>query len=211
MSRFLIVMVVLLIGSSGALAAGVVRDDVLIVVNDNSRDSPLVGAYYAQQRGIDPANIVHVRVPAGYFMSWDEFRSLRDQLIDFMQRNTLDDTALAPVVCSDGEPPFYCPAATEQLRSHSKIRYVVTTRGVPTRMVVDGSSQFAPGAPTSVDNYLKYWLINDFSEDARLKFSERERAFGDGRGMRTVQPATDRHHHHHQPATRHASYTIHLQ
>ncbi len=168
------------------------RDDVLIVVNDNSVDSPQVGAYYAQQRGIDPANIVHVRVPDSYFISWNEFRRLRDQLIRFMQHNTLDDPALQPVVCSDGEPPYYCQAAMDQLRAHTRIRYLVTTRGVPTRMTVDGSTLASPGAPTSVDNYLKYWLINYFAEDVALAFGEREAAFGDGRGMRTVVPAADR-------------------
>ncbi len=168
------------------------RDDVLIVVNDNSIDSPQVGAYYARQRDIDPANIVHVRVPDSYFISWDEFRSLRDQIIHFMQQNTLDDPALMPVVCTDGEPPHYCPAAMEQLRAHTRIRYLVTTRGVPTRMMVDGSTLTAAGAPTSVDNYLKYWLVNYFTGDVAFPFTERERAFGDGRGMRTVIPAQDR-------------------
>ena len=168
------------------------RDDVLIVVNDNSIDSPQVGAYYAQQRDIDPANIVHVRVPDSYFISWEDFRRLRDQLIHFMQVNTLDDPDLEPVVCTDGEPPYYCEAAMQQLRAHTRIRYLVTTRGVPTRMTVAGSALRFPSAPTSVDNYLKYWLINYFAEDVALKFTEREVAFGDGRGMRPVAPATDR-------------------
>ena len=168
------------------------RDDVLVIVNDNSIDSVQVGAYYAQQRDIDPANIVHLRVPDSYFISWNDFLSLRDQLIHFMQVHTLDDPALAPVVCTDGEPPYYCQAAMEQLRAHTRIRYLVTTRGVPTRMTVDGSTLFSPGAPTSVDNYLKYWLINYFPDDVSLKFTERESAFGDGRGMRLVEPATDR-------------------
>ncbi len=181
--------VLALLACSNAMA---LRDDVLIVVNDNSVDSPQVGAYYAQQRGIDPANVVHVRVPDSYFISWDEFRRLRDQLIRFMQHNTLDDPALQPVVCSDGEPPYYCQAAMDQLRAHTRIRYLVTTRGVPTRMTVDGSTLASPGAPTSVDNYLKYWLINYFAEDVALAFGEREAAFGDGRGMRTVVPAADR-------------------
>ena len=171
------------------------RDDVLIIVNDNSQDSPLLGAYYAQQRGIDPANIAHVRVPDSYFIDWNEFRLLRDQLIDFMQRHTLRDPDLSPVVCAEGEPPYYCTASTEQLRAQSRIRYLVTTRGVPTRVVVKGSTLYAPNAPTSVDNYLKYWLINYFDTDTWLNFSEREKAFGDGRGMRTVQsgqrPGTD--------------------
>ena len=175
-----------------ALPAYALRDDVLVVVNDNSLDSPQVGAYYAQQRGIDPANIVHVRMPAGYFIGWDDFRRLRDQLIGFMQQHTLDDPTLEPVVCTDGEPPYYCPASMDQLRQHTRIRYLVTTRGVPTRMTVDGSTLFSPNTPTSVDNYLKYWLINYFADDVPLAFTEREVAFGDGRGMRTVAPATDR-------------------
>ena len=173
-------------------AANAARDDVLVVVNDNSIDSPQVGAYYAQQRGIDPANIVHVHVPDSYFIDWSDFRSLRDQLIRFMQAHTLDDPALTPVVCADGEPPYYCPAAMQQLREHSRIRYLVTTRGIPTRMTVSGSKLASSNAPTSVDNYLKYWLINYFSADVPLDFTERELAFGDGRGMRTVDPAIDR-------------------
>jgi len=175
-----------------SLPAHALRDDVLVIVNDNSVDSPQVGAYYAQQRGIDPANIVHVNVPDSYFISWDDFRRLRDQLIRFMQLNTLDDPTLTPAVCTDGEPPYYCTASMDQLRTHSRIRYLVTTRGVPTRMTVDGSALVSPGAPTSVDNYLKYWLINYFADDVPLAFSEREIAFGDGRDMRPVEPATDR-------------------
>ena len=81
-----------------SFSAHALRDDVLVIVNDNSTDSPQVGAYYAQQRGIDPANIVHVNVPSSYFISWDDFRRLRDQLIRFMQDHTLDDPALAPAV-----------------------------------------------------------------------------------------------------------------
>lgn len=168
------------------------RDDVLIIVNDNSVDSPQVGAYYAHQRDIDPANIVRVKVPNSYFINWDDFRRLRDQIIHFMQANTLSDPTLTPVVCTDGEPPHYCQAAMDQLRAQTRIRYLVTTRGVPTRMTVDGSPLHWPVAPTSVDNYLKYWLINYFTDDIPLKFTERETAFGDGSGMRLVKPAIDR-------------------
>ena len=168
------------------------RDDVLIIVNDNSLDSPQIGVYYAQQRDINPANIVHIKVPDSYFISWSDFRSMRDQLIRFMQLNTLDDPALVPVICTDGEPPYYCKTSMDQLLAHTTIRYLVTTRGVPTRMTVDGSTLRFPSAPTSVDNYLKYWLINYFTDDVQLTFTERELAFAGGSGMRTVQPATDR-------------------
>lgn len=187
--RNLLASLLLMVPSTPVFA---LRDDVLIIVNDNSIDSPSIGAYYAQQRDIDPANIVHVRVPNSYFISWTQFHRLRDQLIHFMQVNTLDDPALTPVPCSDGEPPFYCPASMEQLRLHTKIRYVVTTLGVPTRMLVDGSTLASATAPSSVDNYLKYWLVNYFADDVRLDFNEREAAFGDGRGMRQIRPDTDR-------------------
>ena len=168
------------------------RDDVIVIVNDNSVDSPLIANYYVQQRNINPANILHVRIRNGYFISWDEFRSLRDQIIAFMQTNTLDDPRLTPASCVDGDIPYYCAASMQQLRQHTKIRYLVTTRGIPTRMTVTGSSLFSPNTATSVDNYLKYWLINYFASDVQLKFTEREQAFLDGRGMRTVVPSVDK-------------------
>ena len=33
----------------------------------------------------------------------------------------------------------------DQLRAHTRIRYLVTTRGVPTRMTVDGSTLYSAG------------------------------------------------------------------
>jgi hypothetical protein len=76
-----------------------------------------------------------------------------DQLIHFMQQHTLDDAA--PVVCTVGEPPCTIVRPLPKLRSDSKIRYVVTTRGVPTRVTVADSTLRFPNAPTSVDNHLK--------------------------------------------------------
>ncbi|UCF66814.1 MAG: TIGR03790 family protein [Acidobacteriota bacterium] len=179
---------------SWAAAAGVAvhaagRDDVLIIVNDNAIDSLAVGQYFAEQRGIDPANICHVSVPAGYFISWDEFRSLRDQIIAFMQKHTLPE-GMEPVSCTDGDPPYYCQASADQLRDNTRIRYLVTTRGVPTRMTVDGSLLPYPG-PTSVDNYLRYWVVRYFAQDVILNFTERRNAFKDGRGMREVDTSFD--------------------
>jgi hypothetical protein len=168
------------------------RDDVLIIVNDNSLDSPEIGLYYARQRGIDQNNIVHVSVPDSYFVAWGQFRNLRDQIIRFMQANTLDDPDLEPVVCEDGEPPYYCAVSMEQLRAHTRIRYLVTTRGVPTRVRVADSALYAPNAPASVDAYLRHWLVNYFDQDVQLKLTERELAFGDGTDMRQVIPALDR-------------------
>lgn len=171
------------------LAQGNGRDDLLLVVNDNSLSSLAVAEHYATQRGIDPANICHISVPDGYFITWDEFRGLRDQIIAFLQEHTLPE-GMAPVSCTDGDPPYYCQASADQLRENTRIRYLVMTRGVPTRMPVDGSSLPYSG-PTSVDNYLRYWLVRYFAQDVVLNFPERRNAFTDGRGMREVDTAHD--------------------
>ncbi|MDQ7005960.1 MAG: TIGR03790 family protein [Acidobacteriota bacterium] len=174
----------------GPVAAQGVRDDILIVVNDNSTDSPLVGEDYARQRDVPRTNICHVRVTAGYFFTWTEFLNLRDQMIRCMQDNTFDDPNLEPVVCTGTDSPYYCQESVDQLRQHSKIRYLVMTRGVPTRMKVDNSNLPYNG-PTSADNYLKYWIVRYFTDDVPFSFTERRHAFLDGRGMRTVDVPTD--------------------
>lgn len=170
------------------------RDDILIVVNDNSLDSCEVGRYYAEQRGLGRSNIVHVSAPASYWLTWDEFRSMRDQIIRYMQFNTFKDATAVPAVCQDGDMPYYCAVSMEQMQQQTKIRYIVMTRGVPTRHTVDNSplSSRNPSESTSVDNYLAYWLIRYFAQDTTLSFLERERAFGDGRGMRIVEPSHDK-------------------
>ena len=68
----------LLLGSNTFAACApqqILRDDVLIVVNDNSIASPQIGDYYCEQRGIDPANIAHVRVPATSDVLLDQFEN----------------------------------------------------------------------------------------------------------------------------------------
>ncbi|VAW57977.1 hypothetical protein MNBD_GAMMA11-2884 [hydrothermal vent metagenome] len=171
------------------------RDDVLIIVNDNSLDSCEVGRYYAEQRGLGQNNILHVRTPANYYIQLDQFKILRDQIIQHMQQRIVArDSTFIPVVCTDGDIPFYCQASMDQLRANTGLRYIVTTKGVPTRFIFNGSTIFlSPNSSTSVDNYLKYWLINYFTKD--ISFSSisqnRARAFGDGRNIRIVEPASD--------------------
>ena len=167
------------------------RDDILIIVNDNSLDSCEVGLHYAIHRGLGKANIAHVAVPASYWINFSEFRSLRDQPINHLQQQPLlkPGAPLAPV-CTDGDGLYYCQATMDHLRQYTKIRYLVMTRGVPTRTTIDGSTLFY-NSSTSVDNYLSYWLVRYFPADAVLDFREREIAFKDGRGMRSVDPAAD--------------------
>ena len=170
------------------------RDDVLIIVNDNALGSCELGRYYAERRGLGQNNIVHIRAPASYFITWDEFRVLRDQIIAAMQaRIAARDPNFVPATCADGDGPYYCQASMDQLRAATRVRYLVTTRGVPTRMRVDNSNLWFANAPTGVDNYLKYWLINYFANDVAFTTvsQNRARAFGNGDGMRIVDPAVD--------------------
>ncbi len=166
------------------------RDDILVIVNDNSLDSCAVGRYYAEQRDLGKKNIVHIAAPASYWLNFTEFCSLRDQIIKYMQENTLVPGAPPAPVCTDGDGPYYCQASADHLREHTQIRYLVTTRGVPTRTTIDGST-LPYNSSTSVDNYLAYWLLRYFSIDVSFNFREREIAFKDGRGMRRVNPAHD--------------------
>lgn len=167
-----------------------VRNDVLIIVNDNSVDSPQLGAYYAQKRDINPANIIHIKVPNQYFIDWTQFQSLRDQILKF---GVCPSVAQAgrPLACSDTNLPIYTSENVGLLTAGTSIRYLVTTRGVPTRMTVDASSLTDPTGSTSVDNYLKFWLAKYFPADVGFSANFREIAFGDGRNMRVVNPVTD--------------------
>jgi hypothetical protein len=168
----------------------ILRDDVLVVVNDNSISSPQVGDYYCEQRGIDPDNVAHVRVPVTNDVQLDQFISLRDQLIKHMQEKTL--SGITPVACdtTKGYTRYYCPESITQLRQNSSIRYVVMTKGLPIRFKFTGSTvPFNPEA--SVDNYLRFWLTNYFSADVSFRINNRAIAFADGRGMRTIEPIND--------------------
>ena len=166
------------------------RDDVLIIVNDNALDSCEVGRYYAENRGLGQSNIVHVATRPRHLLNFTEFRNLMDQIIKYMQDNTLEDGAPPAPVCTDGDGPYYCQASMDHLRQYTKIRYLVMTRGVPYRSPIAGSTM-PYNSSTSIDNYLRYWLVRYFANDVVLNFKDRAIAFGDGRGMRTVDPELD--------------------
>ena len=169
----------------------ILRNDVLIIVNDNSKASPQVGDYYCEQRGINPSHVAHVRVPATRDMGRNQFFALRDQLIKFMQENTLVG-GNKNLTCdtSKGYSPYYCPETTENVRKYSKIRYLVTTKGVPNQFSFTGSTLIRPDN-TSVDNYLRFWLVNFISKDIAFNRLDRAIDFKDGRGMRLVNPEID--------------------
>lgn len=194
--RVLVFLAALFCLSSNAYA---LRNDVLVIVNDNSIDSPQVAQYYAQKRDINPASIVHVKVPDQYFITWSQFLSLRDQILRFGICPTVPAN-LQPAACTDSSQAIYTASNISALTANTSIRYLVTTRGVPTRMTVDNST--LDTSSTSVDNYLKYWLARYLTADAGFDSPPsppqitsyttlRSAAFSDGRGMRIVNPTTD--------------------
>ncbi|MEZ5541727.1 MAG: hypothetical protein R3F42_06760 [Pseudomonadota bacterium] len=180
------------VAQAACVPAQILRDDVLIVVNANAEQGTAVGDYYCTQRGIDPGNIAQVYLPAVDTVALDQFVALRDQLIRFLQQHTLSGSE-PPVVCDTalGYTKYYCPESVDQIRRLTRIRYLVLTRGVPIKFEFTGSS--LPYLPrTSIDNYLRFWLLNYYPQDTEFSSNQRAEDFTDGRGMRTIVPARDR-------------------
>lgn len=173
------------------------RTDVLVIVNENSIDSPQVGAHYASVRGVPDKHIVRVKTPNQYFISWSDFLSLRDQILRFGVCRSIDDVSLRPAACNNSSLPMYTAANIEQLVAATPIKYIVTTRGVPTRVSVDVAALTSPasfgGEPASVDNFLKFVLARYQEKIDLSTFNTYARAvdFSDGRSMRVVEPRSD--------------------
>jgi uncharacterized protein (TIGR03790 family) len=158
------------------------RNDVLVLVNDNSIDSCEVGRYYAEKRRLGQSNILHIYTPANYFISTNDFILLRDQVIAHLQKRIQQDSPGTLIAtCPPGEGPLYCDA-------------VVSTKGVPSRFRFDGSKLGFALSPTSLDNYLRFWLVNYYAQDTQFSSTSilRARAFGNGSSMRVVDPAVDK-------------------
>lgn len=174
-----------------ALAAQ--RSDVLVIVNDNSRDSPQLGTYYAQQRGVIPSNVVHVKVVNQYYIDWSQFTALRDQILRQGICPTIAPNS-RPMACSDTSQAIYTQANIDTLTALTPIKYIVTTRGVPSKVSTYPLQPFGgySGESTSVDNYLRLWLAEFYQRDVMRAPVQRGILFDDGRGLRTVTPAIDR-------------------
>lgn len=142
------------------------RDDTLVVINQNSADSIEIGAYYAERRDIPITHIAEVYTPTGFYTDWYSFEILRDQIIAKLQQIIqLENPDFTPTVCIDSpttyaDSRYYCEESIAQLRSLSNIRYLVTTKGVPTRLLVNtrpsgyvclGNNE---NQPTSIDNFI---------------------------------------------------------
>lgn len=184
------------------LTASAQETRALVVVNDNSLDSQLVGLDYQDKRNIPDDHVVHVLSPTDYFISTADFFSLRDQILRY-GLCPLVPADKRPADCADPNKPIYTADNVKVLTDNAPVSYIVLTRGVPSRFrAPDGDGQHA-----SVDAYLHFWLSRYFDEttDPNLgSFTERAQAYGitmsigqvstgniEGK-LRPVVPAVDR-------------------
>ena len=93
------------------------RNDVLVIINDNSHDSPLIGNYYAEQRGVVPANVIHISIPNQYYIDWTQFTNLRDQILRKGICLTVA-SASRPIACSDTSQAIYTQVNVDALTAH---------------------------------------------------------------------------------------------
>ena len=173
----------------------VTRDDVLVIANLNSQSSCEVAEYYADKRGIDPNNIASVYVSPQYFIDKVEIDLLRDQIIHKMQDLIRrQDPNFVPVVCSNAASMYYCQASIDQLLANTRIRYLVMSRGVPTRARMVDQDASLSNEPTTVDSVLRRTLANFYDTDffyLKSKPLPRKASFGNGSGQRLVNPKQD--------------------
>ncbi len=94
----------------------VTYNDVAVVVNDNSQTSVDIGNYFAQQRSIPSQNIIHITTTTQEEIDTTQLFDLLSQVSGYLTANNLADS----------------------------ISYIVTTKGVPLK-VVNGDCAFAAG------------------------------------------------------------------
>jgi uncharacterized protein (TIGR03790 family) len=98
-------------------------DDVAVIVNDNDAGSGQIAQYFAARRGIPERNILHIRTTADETITPEQFSDLRAQV----EAALLHDNLVA------------------------SINYLVTTRGVPLRVLAGGSDYSPDWRSASVD------------------------------------------------------------
>jgi hypothetical protein len=160
----------------GCLTASAQETRALVVVNDNSLESQLVGYDYQQRRNVPDDHVVHVLSPTDYFISTADFFSLRDQILRF-GICPLVPADKRPADCADPSKPIYTPENIQALTDNAPVSYIVLTRGVPTRFQPPHGGNQSP----SVDAYLHYWLaryFDDTSDPDLNSFVERAEAYG---------------------------------
>jgi|GEM_PF-2924649 len=146
-------LVVLLAGAFSPLlrAQSESYDDVMLIINDSSRNSVEIGAYFASRRGIPQRNILHITADTSETMDSAAFIPLKWQIQSWMAANNLVDS----------------------------INYIVTTKGCPLRIrtrqgdVIENGAVTLLGGQSSFEDCLA--LIN--GSDSTAILASREQFF----------------------------------
>ncbi len=126
MSKVILVALgIITIASFSSMNAQTNYDDVLVVINSQSRASDSIGVYFAQQRHIPQINIVRINVPAREEIDSATFATLRTQIESHLISNSLTQT----------------------------INYIVTTKGVPLK-VNRGNTFSTTSSSSSIESEL---------------------------------------------------------
>lgn len=91
-------------------------DDVGVIINENSPASVQVANYFSQARNIPGQNLIRIHTVTDEVIDTTEFKNIRQQVQDYIVQNGLED----------------------------RIRYLVTTKGVPFDIAVDSCSVVPP-------------------------------------------------------------------
>jgi uncharacterized protein (TIGR03790 family) len=105
-------------------AVGLRARDIAVVVNDVDPASVEVGRYYAEQRGIAPGHVIHVRFPAGHgVMSFADFEHVQAVLdakagvdvqayaLAWTQPYRVECMSVTAAFAFGFDPGAYCPGA----------------------------------------------------------------------------------------------------
>jgi uncharacterized protein (TIGR03790 family) len=116
------------------------RESALILFNKNLSDSIEVALYYAQKREIDEKFLCGVNAPIGDFITLDQFRGIRAQII----KNCICEILPA------SQKPNPCDAdQIDQIASLSRIRSLVLIHGLPLRLFQTGWNESTCAFPST--------------------------------------------------------------
>lgn len=151
------------------------RNDVLIIINDTAKDSCEVGRYYAEKRQLGRNNILRIKSPATPSVGYDQYEILRNQIIKTLQQKLLA-SGVQPVSCQVSST-YFCPEVISQIKANSTIRYLTFTKGVPARVVNNGSANWPSESneAISTDGFIRRQL-GDFLYPARIDGLDAESA-----------------------------------
>lgn len=105
------------------------RLQTLVVFNENALDAREIAEHYLERRGIPTSQLCPIKLPAGVYVSWEDFLIARSSII-------------SECICSlipPGVRPSPCDSTNlDSVAEHSPINHLTMIRGVPLRLTNTG-------------------------------------------------------------------------